>query len=224
MSQEEHQAEPGAGQEALTNARPVLHPRPPASSSRTWAPLSLHSTPPDPINGRPATRIRGRDPQSRCRGRMWSDVLSDVPIAECGRIGITRHGCAAPWRARHRGYAPGRPPGMGAPMPGCGHRPTGLIDSADGAARGDLGLRDGRRRLAGVVIGLRWKPGHPPPSARGKRCRPSPAGWADGDGVTSWGGMCGRGGRSRSPGRVRLVEVRGAGRSGAGAIGFSRRR
>ena len=120
---------------------------------------------------------------------------SDVPVAECGHIGIKRHRCAAPWRAPPPGYAQGRPPGTGAPMPGCRHRSTGLIHSADGAARGDLGLQDGRRRLVEVVVWLRRKPGHPPPSARGKPGRPSPGGWADGDWVTSWGGMCGRGGQ-----------------------------
>ena len=47
-------------------------------------------------------------------------------------------------------------------MPECGHRSTGPIHSADGAARGDPGLQDGRRRLVEVVIWLRRKPGHPP--------------------------------------------------------------
>ena len=69
MSQEEHQAEPGAGQEALNNAWPVMHPRSPRLQLRTWARLSLHSTPPGPINGRPATAItiRNRRSSSGCR-------------------------------------------------------------------------------------------------------------------------------------------------------------
>ena len=159
-----------------------------------------------------------------CRRRMWSDVRSDVSIAECSHIGIKRHRCAAPWRAPPPGYAPGRPPGTGAPIPGCGHRSTRLIHSADGAARGDLGLQDGRRRLVEVVIWLRWKPGHPPAFGPGQAVQAKPGGWADGDGVTSWDACAVAEVRSRSPGRVRLVEVRGSGRSGAGAIGFSRRR
>ena len=46
----------------------------------------------------------------RCWGRMWSDVLPDVPVAGCGHIGIKRHRCAAPWRARHRAMRRGARP------------------------------------------------------------------------------------------------------------------
>jgi hypothetical protein len=106
-----------------------------------------------------------------CRGRMCCRMCQ---IAECGHIGIKRHRCAAPWRAPPPGYAPGRPPGTGAPIPGCGHRSTRLIHSADGAARGDLGLQDGRRRLVEVVIWLRWKPGHPPAFGPGQAGRAKP--------------------------------------------------
>lgn len=93
-------------------------------------------------------------------------------------------------------------------MPGCKHRSTGLIHSADGAARGDLGLQDGRRRLVEVVVWVRRKPGHPPPSARGKPGRPSPGGWADGD----LGDQLGRHVRSRRSGPDRRA-VSGSSRS-----------
>ena len=144
---------------------------------------------------------------------------SDVPVAECGHIGIKRHRCAAPWRAPPPGYAPGRPPGTGAPMPGCGHRSTGLIHSADGAARGDLGLQDGRRRLVEVVVWLRRKPGHPPafgPSARARwersAHRPCP-GWPARPAARlgSWRNPPPARQRKTAPARRR---TRGAGRAG----------
>ena len=51
------------------------------------------------------------------------------------------------------------------------------------------------RRLVEVVVWLRRKPGHPPAFGPGQAGRAKPRRVADGDWVTSWGGMCGRGGQ-----------------------------
>jgi hypothetical protein len=79
---------------------------------------------------------------------------------------------------------------------------TRLRGGTANSARGDLGLQDGRRRLVEVVVWLRRKPGHPPAFGPGQAGQAKPGGWADGDWVTSWGGMCGRGGQVQIAGAV----------------------
>ena len=121
-----------------------------------------------------------------CRARICQ--LPNVAILGSSGTAAGRRGEAA------TGLCAGAPARHGRTDVGMRAQVDRLVHSADGAAR-DLGLQDGRRRLVEVVIWLSGSLVIPPPSAWGKPGRPSPGGWADGDWVTSWGRMCGRGGQ-----------------------------
>ena len=145
MSQEEHHAEPGAGREALTNARPVLHPRSPRRLQFAHLGTAEPAQSATGSHQRLASpRVRGRDLQSRCRRNApasgpqcrppsfraeQTGYVPDLAVASTRQVPleITTAAFCAPAVDRRRSRSASSTPAS----PGLGHAPSlGIIRSA----------------------------------------------------------------------------------------------